>query len=192
LRSPAPAPRGPCERVDPLSTAASMCAASAARHKWRAHVTRRLSRRAHGHRGAEGGVGGHLLTPQMLHSCSIRCSRSGGGGGAVAYILIQQRRCAGESVVRVPGEADFGSPVCSERRRPRCCGYVATLGQQTSSSVSRAGMRGHDQTVRVRVEITGSQKCRNVGESRPVPIMNGPIISTRTRRLTHPVGIRSR
>eukprot|EP01047_Picozoa_sp_COSAG01_P039864 COSAG01_NODE_3317_length_6273_cov_4.748461_11_plen_48_part_00 len=45
---------------------------------------------------------------------------------------------------------------------------------------------------RVRVEIMGSQKCRNVGGSQSVPIMNDPIISTRPRRLTHPVGIRSR
>eukprot|EP01047_Picozoa_sp_COSAG01_P007348 COSAG01_NODE_279_length_19520_cov_41.772154_1_plen_45_part_10 len=35
--------------------------------------------------------------------------------------------------------------------------------------------------VRVRVEIMGSQKCRNVGKSQPVLTMINPIIFTRTR-----------
>jgi hypothetical protein len=34
--------------------------------------------------------------------------------------------------------------------------------------------------VRVRVRITGSQKCRIIGESQPVLVMSDPIISTRT------------
>jgi hypothetical protein len=36
--------------------------------------------------------------------------------------------------------------------------------------------------IRVRVEIMGSQKCRNVGKSQSVHIMINPIISTRTRK----------
>jgi hypothetical protein len=39
----------------------------------------------------------------------------------------------------------------------------------------------HGASVRVRVEIMGSQKCRIVGKSRTVLIMIDPIISTRTR-----------
>jgi hypothetical protein len=35
--------------------------------------------------------------------------------------------------------------------------------------------------LRVRVEIMGTQKCRNVGESQSVLIMIDPIISPRTR-----------
>jgi hypothetical protein len=39
----------------------------------------------------------------------------------------------------------------------------------------------HEVFIRVRVEITRSQKYRNVGESQSVLIMINPIISTRTR-----------
>jgi hypothetical protein len=57
--------------------------------------------------------------------------------------------------------------------------------------------------VRVRAEIMGAPKCRNVGESQPVPMMIDPmIISTRTRSVsacsgdsatpgTHPSGLPS-
>jgi hypothetical protein len=38
----------------------------------------------------------------------------------------------------------------------------------------------------VRVEIMGSQKCRNVGKSQPVLIMIDPNIFTRTRIRTQP------
>jgi hypothetical protein len=45
-------------------------------------------------------------------------------------------------------------------------------------------------TLRVRVEIMGSQKCRIVGESQPVLIMIDPMISTRNRMTTPPASAR--
>jgi hypothetical protein len=45
--------------------------------------------------------------------------------------------------------------------------------------------------LRVRVEIMGSQECRNAGESQSVLIMNDPIIFTRTRT-ARPSGGRER
>jgi hypothetical protein len=52
-------------------------------------------------------------------------------------------------------------------------------------------LRRRARRVRVRVEITGSQKSRNVGESQTVLVMIDPIISPRTRisgcqRFGHP------
>jgi hypothetical protein len=46
--------------------------------------------------------------------------------------------------------------------------------------------------IRVRVEIMGSQKCRNVGNSQPVLMMINPIVSTRTRTERSPRSIRTR
>jgi hypothetical protein len=50
-------------------------------------------------------------------------------------------------------------------------------GAQQAAGEARLGCES-----RVRVEITGSQKCRIVGESQSVRIMIYPMISTRTRR----------
>jgi hypothetical protein len=44
--------------------------------------------------------------------------------------------------------------------------------------------------LRTRVEITGSSKHGNVGESQPVLIMNDPVISTHTRSRREPTCLR--
>jgi hypothetical protein len=50
-----------------------------------------------------------------------------------------------------------------------------------AAAAAAAAQRARSVQLRVRVEIMGSQKCRNVGKSQSLVIMINPMISTRTR-----------
>jgi hypothetical protein len=87
--------------------------------------------------------------------------------------------------------ADLG--VASSNTSPTHAPIASTLGTCTAwAPASPLLIEKPRHTLRVRVEIMGSKKCRIVGESQPVLIMINPMIFTRTREgrgLPHGSGV---
>jgi hypothetical protein len=121
----------------------------------------------------------------ILHSTHVRC---------VSTFLDKNRRYIGKSQPKRPPKRTPRTPHRSTCRRScrgssprRAAAHTPphTTGRRRAVPAGResgreGGQRRRGQgSVRARVEIMGSPKCRIVGKSQPVLIMIGPVIFTR-------------
>jgi hypothetical protein len=115
---------------------------------------------------------------------AARTQRGGGGGGEdlVATADAVTRLAVAVHCFEGPERGDLPLQVRSEAAAPPCPPATAAVsGSGVAATDPRCGEASSDVAHnRVRAEIMGAPKCRNVGESQYVLIMTEPMISTRT------------
>jgi hypothetical protein len=106
--------------------------------------------------------------------CTSGTDEGGTGAG-------EQQKEAEDTVVKVQ-LCDEKLWVCMDDLiRAATGGAMATTGSGRSMPQEVSSFSGHHLRLRVWVEIMGSGKYENVGESQSIPIMSGPVVSLRTR-----------